>query len=1011
MAEIAEIVRLVKEYVSNAIGVLFNGQVPGWIQICIALIVIVLALGLLVWVSFLIVARISVLFVQHIRPLFYNQEQRLRKRRMQRFAGHIKLLIERLNSKEDWRDYLYTELEAEVDVEYHRRDVLSIIFARSSPRSVKRVSSLSKALNRSHDKVILLQGEPGTGKSVALRHTALTMSIRASKVSSLKAITPLYVNLKYLHRQKNSKVDSTVIHEFVLSELTKANDRDVEEFLSKEFEIGKSEGRWLFLFDSFDEIPEILSSTESDNIVTEYGDAISDFLSGMNSCRGVIASRYYHGPRGLPFPRFRVQPLSSHRQKQFVKRVELDTVTQYQLIKEILTAPRDLGLMLRNPLFLGIACEEVRRGKSLPTNTYGLLASYFESRLASDENRVINRFDLKPIQIRNFAEQVSYALTSNTALGLSASREDIIAAMSSHGPLPSAEMSPYFDAMEYLKIGRTDNDANEVSNRSFSFSHRRFQEYFVTRFVISHKGAVGMDKLLLQAEWRETAVTLLQTSRESELEEVWSFIRAFLIEVYSAVFGEGGATEERLQDGGVSANSQETTLQTHRWPRKALHVLRILQAGACARRNIVPEDIRGICDKLIGSVWVADDWVEQMVALSVVGCCSDSCAKIILKAAFVSDSHGIRCESYEQLAAHPQLGQDLDEFLIRSIGSNRLRGQEAVDHSTMLSYLQRLPLTSRARLAERLMWLMPKLDLILLSGVAGMWLALVCGGTPFLLDPWSVILSVLLIVGFVTAMWRLTWRTQDRLMLPLAFKSDINGMLTIRFLGMCILLFVLSEPVILIAGGLLVLFLTWCIMWMPAAYMITMFGECRYSALLTIAPIVIVVRGLLSISILKAIINDIYRNRWISLLLVIALIIAYVLHSNWYWLCIKLPIVPLTLIIAWPILKAVYLVLLCVFGFYLVFRTIEDVQQYRRLRENISADIDEIALAALLKKFIVRGLAQSVLRRIIRSGHVLPTKNNLEAAHRLVQLLEPGHLADEAMLLYKSINDRIPEED
>ena len=41
--------------------------------------------------------------------------------------------------------------------------------------------------------------------------------------------------------------------------------------------------RWLFLFDSFDEIPDVLGATQVDEVVQTYTDAIVDFLHGATS--------------------------------------------------------------------------------------------------------------------------------------------------------------------------------------------------------------------------------------------------------------------------------------------------------------------------------------------------------------------------------------------------------------------------------------------------------------------------------------------------------------------------------------------------------------------------------------------------------------------------------------------------------------------------------------------------------------------------------------------------------
>src|SRR5206468_3358122 len=101
-------------------------------------------------------------------------------------------------------------------------------------------------------------------------------------------LIPLYINLKSLQRSPKEKVDQQLIHKYVLDVLTKANDANIDRFLDDEFEIGMEQGSWLFLFDSFDEIPDVLSSSQADTAVAAYADAIADFLGGLNACRGIV---------------------------------------------------------------------------------------------------------------------------------------------------------------------------------------------------------------------------------------------------------------------------------------------------------------------------------------------------------------------------------------------------------------------------------------------------------------------------------------------------------------------------------------------------------------------------------------------------------------------------------------------------------------------------------------------------------------------------------------------------
>jgi hypothetical protein len=66
----------------------------------------------------------------------------------------------------------------------------------------------------------------------------------------------------------------------------------------------------VFLFDSFDEIPEILHLQESERIPQEYAQAIESFLTSTGNCKAFIASREFKGPETRPWAKIRNLPLS-----------------------------------------------------------------------------------------------------------------------------------------------------------------------------------------------------------------------------------------------------------------------------------------------------------------------------------------------------------------------------------------------------------------------------------------------------------------------------------------------------------------------------------------------------------------------------------------------------------------------------------------------------------------------------------------------------------------------------
>jgi len=179
------------------------------------------------------------------------------------------------------------------------------------------------------------------------------------KDKSIKSVIPLYINLKKLERSSKVKINRELIEYFVKQELNRVNDRDIEQFLDEEIQKGVQEGTWLFLFDSFDELPEVLSSVEADTTIRNYAEAIDDFLSGFNKCRGIIASRQFRGPKHLGWPRFRILPLESRRW-ELIRKAELEPRIEKELNGRLRIAPQEIQDMTKNPMFLGILCEDMR---------------------------------------------------------------------------------------------------------------------------------------------------------------------------------------------------------------------------------------------------------------------------------------------------------------------------------------------------------------------------------------------------------------------------------------------------------------------------------------------------------------------------------------------------------------------------------------------------------------------------------------------------------------------------
>jgi hypothetical protein len=169
---------------------LLGFEIPYWVKLPLALL---LFLALVVSIVLIVVAglsKIQELWFEKITPRVYKPEEKQWSRSRRLFAQHLAREIGTINAGENWRDDEFTELEAEVEAEGQRRSWLPWY----ASRGIRRERSLTIALGHSTERLVLVEGEPGSGKSVALRHVGLNLAAKASKSQRLGSVLPVYVN-------------------------------------------------------------------------------------------------------------------------------------------------------------------------------------------------------------------------------------------------------------------------------------------------------------------------------------------------------------------------------------------------------------------------------------------------------------------------------------------------------------------------------------------------------------------------------------------------------------------------------------------------------------------------------------------------------------------------------------------------------------------------------------------------------------------------------------------------
>ena len=167
------------------------------------------------------------------------------KEKWENICQNLGKQIRDIDTDTNWESYLYTPLDAEVEIYTHNK-------------TKKVVQDLLTAIKSSDDRLMLLIGDPGAGKSVALRKLCSDILETAVKTEYI----PIYVNLKEWISTDNWALKPPTAQDLEAFVRQNLSGRSVHlaDFFELYYKTLDENGNLFFVLDSFDEIPQVLNT-------------------------------------------------------------------------------------------------------------------------------------------------------------------------------------------------------------------------------------------------------------------------------------------------------------------------------------------------------------------------------------------------------------------------------------------------------------------------------------------------------------------------------------------------------------------------------------------------------------------------------------------------------------------------------------------------------------------------------------------------------------------------------
>ncbi|GES12970.1 hypothetical protein Amac_065670 [Acrocarpospora macrocephala] len=488
-------------------------------------------------------------------------------------------------------------------------------------------------------RVVLLTGGPGSGKSTAL------LDLVRDAFAAPQAETPMvpvYVDLRGF--RPSGPVTADAVRAEVLAAMKAGGSGAVADFVDTWFDHGLKLGWWQFLFDSFDEIPALLSVHDPAAAAERYAAAILAFLYDLTPCGAVVATRDIAGYTAFQaVPRLRILPMSERVRGQLLEKFGSSPATRRRLESRLATAPVPIQELADNPLLLSLLYRVVTAdpGGWFPTDRHDVLDHYVRKQLGDTPS------------VTAAAAEIALAMSHHPSLSLNPSIRELCAALTPEGGTgPAPDMiQMLLESLQSAKLGAYTTLAADRGERRFSFVHRAVQEYFVTVALLARPYRVPAVELLTERRWHPATVSMLRR-RSSE------------------VVGELTGIADTLLAADETPDDEATP-----WRETTVNLLATLADGfAPPAPHQLPAGLRARVGRRLLDVWPKAGTAERVDIVRFATAADPDTENELLGQAFRAQGMVLRDTAFRQAVSRPVVPAAVLSHLRRTLLTLQVEG-------------------------------------------------------------------------------------------------------------------------------------------------------------------------------------------------------------------------------------------------------------------------------------------------------------------------------------------------